>query len=299
MLFLRTRTEGIGTAIEHVIDSVRDRENFCDALRNIVGCDSVSRPERSIDEEPRPSGPAATDRDVLFGKPANPEQLRIAQAVDRHGSVLVQGPPGTGKSHTIANLIGHLLAHGQSVLVTSHTTKALRVLREHLVQELRPLCVSVLESDLESRRQLEQSVQAISARLSESDADELEREAEWLEQRRACLIEELGLRQQEVQKARKDEYRDVIFNGNGIAPSDAARIVAEGTGRHDWIPGPVALGEPCPLSAAEVRELYGTNNSTRADDDRHVDDSLPDQLPRLGTQFAGSRIRASSLSEAS
>jgi len=154
-VFLRSRTKGIGTAIDQVIDSMQNRDDFCDALRNIVDCDSASGSERSLDEEPRPSGPERAIHDVLFGKPANPEQLRIAQAVDRHGSVLVQGPPGTGKSHTIANLIGHLLAQGHSVLVTSHTTKALRVLREHLVQELRPLCVSVLESDLDSRRQLE------------------------------------------------------------------------------------------------------------------------------------------------
>ena len=67
-----------------------------------------------------------------------------------------------------------------------------------MVKELRPLCVSVLESDLDSRRQLEESIQAISSRLSESDADELEREAKGLEQRRACLIEELRLRQEEL-----------------------------------------------------------------------------------------------------
>jgi very-short-patch-repair endonuclease len=265
-----------------VIDSMQHRDDFCDALRNIVGCDSASVSEHSLDEEPRSSGSERPIHDVFFGKPANREQLRIAQAVDRHGSVLVQGPPGTGKSHTIANLIGHLLAHGQSVLVTSHTTKALRVLREHLVEELRPLCVSVLESDLESRRQLEESVQAISSRLSESDADELEREAKGLEQRRACLIAELGLRREELKNARADEYRSVVYGGNEIAPLEAARIVAAGTGRHDWVPGPVALGEPCPLSAAEVRELYETNASTRPGDDRYVDRSLPDQLPVPG-----------------
>ncbi len=42
--------------------------------------------------------------------------------------MLVQGPPGTGKTHTIANLIGHLLAQGKSVLVTSEKPKALLVM---------------------------------------------------------------------------------------------------------------------------------------------------------------------------
>ncbi len=117
---------------------------------------------------------------MLFAKNANHEQFRIAQQLNQHGSVLVQGPPGTGKSHTIANLIGHLLANGQNVLVTSHTTKALRVLRGHVVENLKPLCVSVLESDSESRQQLEHSVLGISARLGQSDVPELESEASWL-----------------------------------------------------------------------------------------------------------------------
>src|SRR5438034_10398061 len=80
---------------------------------------------------------------VLLIMPATHKQLRSARQLEEHGGVLVQGPPGTGKTHTIGNLIGHLLAQGKSVLVTSHTTKALRMVRHHIVPELRPLCVSV------------------------------------------------------------------------------------------------------------------------------------------------------------
>src|SRR5260370_41096711 len=97
---------------------------------------------------PPARGCAPADSEVLLSNPANPEQSRIAQQLEEHGGVLVQGPPGTGKTHTIGNLVGHLLAQGKSVLVTSHTTKALRMVRQHIVPELRPLCVSVLESDL-------------------------------------------------------------------------------------------------------------------------------------------------------
>ena len=191
VLFLRSRTKGFGTAVEQILSSIGDRDDFCEALRYIVGCDSFSASNLAVAKEEKEMVAERPVPDILFGKPANPEQLRIARAVDRHGSVLVQGPPGTGKSHTIANLIGHLLAHGKSVLVTSHTTKALRVLRGHVVEELRPLCVSVLESDLDSRRELEESVQAISRRLSESDVGEIEKEAAALEQQRLRLIREL------------------------------------------------------------------------------------------------------------
>ena len=58
--------------------------------------------------------------------PINDEQEEIARKISKEFGVVVQGPPGTGKSHTIANLICHLLAHGKRVLVTSEKGKALK-----------------------------------------------------------------------------------------------------------------------------------------------------------------------------
>ena len=291
VLFLRSRSKGFGTAIQRVIESIESRNDFCDAFHNIVGCGKAVTNENGFKDSTWSHGSDRPVKDVLFGKPANPEQLRIARALDRNGSVLVQGPPGTGKSHTIANLIGHLLANNQSVLVTSHTTKALRVLRNHLVEDLRPLCVSVLESDLDSRQQLEQSVQAISRRLSESDADSLEQEAGWLENERSISIERLQSLQDQQKNAIADEYRDMVYGGTRFSPSQAARIVAEGVGVHDWIPGPVALGEPCPSSAAEVQELYATNESTQPEDDLSVDRPLPMESDLPTPQAVASLIR--------
>src|SRR5262249_44596531 len=82
--------------------------------------------------------------EVYFPLRTNREQKRIVEAIDRSRGVLVQGPPGTGKSHTIANLICHLLATGQRVLITAETARALQVLKDKLPKELRPLCVSLL-----------------------------------------------------------------------------------------------------------------------------------------------------------
>jgi hypothetical protein len=144
---------GFAAAIEGILADLRTREDLPWSLLNIVGEES-SVPEAGTAHRSA-SGSAPADSEVLLSKPANPEQIRIAQQLEEHGGVLVQGPPGTGKTHTIGNLVGHLLAQGKSVLVTSHTTKALRMVRHHIVPELRPLCVSLLESDLDSRKQLE------------------------------------------------------------------------------------------------------------------------------------------------
>ena len=113
----------------------------------------------------------------MLSKPANLEQIRIVERLESHGSVLVQGPPGTGKTHTIGNLIGHLLAHGKTVLVTADTTKALRVVRDQVDEKLRPLCVSVLDNDLEGRKQLEEAVAVIADEISHEDVDDLRRRA--------------------------------------------------------------------------------------------------------------------------
>src|SRR6266566_6494789 len=156
ILFLRSRTLGFAAALEGILVDLRSREDLPWSLLNIVGEES---PIAGAGDNHSPApGAVPTDSDVLLSKPANPEQIRIAQQLEEHGGVLVQGPPGTGKTHTIGNLVGHLLAQGKSVLVTSHTTKALRMVRHHIVPELRPLCVSVLESDLDSRKQLESAV---------------------------------------------------------------------------------------------------------------------------------------------
>ena len=89
---------------------------------------------------------AGEDPDILLTKLANAEQLTIAADLERNDVLLVQGPPGTGKTHTIANLMGHFLAQGKRILVTSEKVKALSVLKDKLPEEIKPLCVSRLGS---------------------------------------------------------------------------------------------------------------------------------------------------------
>jgi hypothetical protein len=100
------------------------------------------------DNDPRELGTSGSDhpaeKEIYFPLPANDEQLRIVRRLSAKTGVLVQGPPGTGKSHTIANLISHLLATGNRILVTSQTPRALRVLRTKIPAAVKPLCVSLL-----------------------------------------------------------------------------------------------------------------------------------------------------------
>jgi very-short-patch-repair endonuclease len=279
VFFLRGRTLGFAAAIEGILADLRTREDLPWSLLNIVGEELATN---LGDTSLSTAGCLRSDGDVLLSKPANPEQIRIAQQLEEHGGVLVQGPPGTGKTHTIGNLVGHLLAEGKSVLVTSHTTKALRMVRHHIVPELRPLCVSVLESDLDSRKQLESAVGSIAERLSRSDAGSLEMEVKRLESERSDVLKKLEEVRKQLIEARANEYREIVIGGKPWLPADAARQVVQERDTHGWIPGPVAAVARLPLSSSELTDLYRTCVSISREDENELSGHLPDlhSLPR-------------------
>lgn len=273
-IFLRKRNLGYAAAVAQVLGHIDQAQGFPAALQNIVGFDaSVARD----DADSLPGDVYANeDETTLLSKPANAQQLQIIRRLEQQHAVLVQGPPGTGKTHTIANIIGHLLAQGQSILVTSHTTKALRVLRGQVVEALQPLCVSVLDSDLASRGQLEIAVDAISGRLDSLDAKQLAREGEQLAGQRASLLAQLRVARQALQDAVANEYRDLVLGDESIAPSQAARLVAAGAAQHAWLPPGLAPGAALPLSEAEVCTLYASNGQLCGDDERGLSVPLPE-----------------------
>jgi hypothetical protein len=104
----------------------------------------------------------------------------------------------------------------------------------------------------------------------------MEREAARLSLERARLVEALDNARRDLLNARLSEIREIVHGGKAECPIDAARIVRNGTGKHDWIPAPVALGELMPLSASEVQSLYQTNGRVSVADERELDGVRPD-----------------------
>ncbi|MCW2278211.1 AAA domain-containing protein [Heliophilum fasciatum] len=314
VIFLRSRTLGYSAALERILEDLDRREELPGFLQQIVGVQPAEPgaltasgdqdlEESSNDRQPllnamvkasdhelmaamdvavalEPAGagtgaidPNGYDEQVLLSKEANGEQLRIARQLQTHGAVLVQGPPGTGKTHTIANLIGHFLAEGKRVLVTSYTTKALAVLWEKIVEPLQPLCISVMTES--HRQQMERAIDAIAARLGSDDEYTLEREATELAEHRAELLTQLRRLRADLQQARWDEYIPVEVLGEKIAPSEAARWVRAHETTDGWIPAPVQLGAPLPLSQTEWEFLYASNGVLSAQDDQELLADLP------------------------
>lgn len=140
-------------------------------------CEDVGALDGSAAESNVPHTTGVHDASYL-PLPTNEEQRRILGALKHPIGALVQGPPGTGKSHTIANLVCHLLATGNRVLITAQTPRALDVLREKLPEEIRPLAVSLLGAGAEEQRSLEESVQGIAGRFDQRQAHQYHEEAQ-------------------------------------------------------------------------------------------------------------------------
>jgi very-short-patch-repair endonuclease len=275
VLFLRTRASGYPAAFDRVLQDLEKRQQLPVSLTRLVGVE----PPMPSEAPPPTTSPWSEPHDVLLSKPANPEQVQIARALDRHRAVLVQGPPGTGKSHTIANLIGHLVAHGKRVLVTSHATKALRVLRGQIVETLQPLCVALLENDLEGRTQMEQAVRGILSRLTSSTESELEHDVARLAEARSALNATVERLTSDLRAAREAEYTPILIAGEAIDPAEAARWIKSCSEGNNWIPGPVESGAPVPLSADEVRDLYATSGRLTKEEE----DEIGGELPSVGS----------------
>lgn len=273
VIFMRERRTGPSNVFDLVLEDIASREVFPSSLMQILGLEASASSETESHGSRLSVG--NEDDDVLLSKPANREQLEIAKQLARRDCVLVQGPPGTGKTHTIANLLGHLLAQGKRVLVTAHTPKALRVLRQKVVGPLQPLCISVLHNDKQSQEDLQASVQKIHVRLSEDDRL-LERDAQRLRVERKRILEALRDARQQLLDARHDEIRDVVFAGKSTRPIEAAKRVKEGIGKDDWIPNPVNLGESLPLSHADIVALYQTNARVSLADERELSCGCPE-----------------------
>jgi very-short-patch-repair endonuclease len=257
-IFLRRRTgRSLVGAFRAVIEQMKRGEEIPSGVRRLLEVENALG-DWSIEEQEQSEWKGGDSDDLIhFPLVANEEQREIVERMKRDQGVLVQGPPGTGKSHTIANLICHLLAAGKRILVTSHTPRALKVLRGKIPKELLPLGVSLLGNDRESLRGLEDSVHGIrnqyhrwNPKTNEADIQKFQKNVHEFNKRRAVIDRQL----RELRE--KDTFIFSVANGKyaGTALEIAQRI-SELASMHDWMPDLLAPECEAPLSKAEIRRL--------------------------------------------
>ncbi|MBI4844302.1 MAG: AAA family ATPase [Nitrospirae bacterium] len=208
------------------------------------------------------------DTEIYFPLLANEEQRRIIETLNSQRGVLVQGPPGTGKSHTIANLICHLLATGKRVLVTAKTPRALQVLHDKLPSDIKPLCINLLGSGPEEKESMERSVRGILLKHDRWHNDEainqiaqIERQIKDNREAKAATDAKIiALREQET-------YKHTIADGeySGTAAEIARRLKKE-EDMFVWLQDTIAPNGKLPLSREEVnclcRDIVQIDNET-------------------------------------
>lgn len=276
VLFTRQRASGYGAILDKIIEDIDAGGELAPSLLSIIGANDTPTDDESPENDTGTSGALEVnglDSRVLLEKEANREQLIIARKLASCPAVLVQGPPGTGKTHTISNIIGDLLAQGKSVLVTSHTSKALSVLRDKISEPVRPLCVSVLD---DNKRQLEQSLTAINDYMSSNNVESLDAEGNRLEQERTALIERLAALRGQLLTLVSEQYTP-IDAGNDVSytPKDAALYIAS-LDSTSFISDVVSLDTGLPLSAEEIAKLYESNAALPAEEEALLLSGAPD-----------------------
>jgi very-short-patch-repair endonuclease len=255
-LILRERR---GTGYIDVINKLIERTKADSVLtkpwKHFVGEGEVWPDEVNPDRDP--PGQTLEDARLYFPLPTNKEQREIANRLCSRPYVLVKGPPGTGKSHTIANLICHLLALGQRVLVTAQAPKALAVLRDLLPGDIRNLCVTAFGSTREDQRLLEDSVRAILSRKNQWEGSlwahqkisELERNLRTLEDDAAAIERDLlTIREAET-------YSHTLNGGYAGTAAQIARQVERKLSEYDWFPELPNENSSCPLDQDKIAIL--------------------------------------------
>ena len=257
ILFIRKKDDGKVEAINNIIKDIENGGEIPEYLSELVGV--IGSDKRAV--EPIP--------DILFTKETNNEQIEIIKSLYSHRAVVVQGPPGTGKTHTIANLLGHFLAEGKNVLITSQTKKALDVLKEKIPTDIQDLCISMLDDDSSD---LGNSVESISEKLGYLNLENLKNEYKEIENQRNELKEDIKNIKRKIFNIKYQESHPIIYNNESITLREAGEFLRKNQRELDRIPGIVSSGIPCPINNEDLAFLKsGYKKSVSREEEKEIE----------------------------
>ena len=257
ILFIRKKDDGKVEAINNIIKDIENGGEIPEYLSELVGV--IGDEKRTIEQVP----------DILFTKETNNEQIEIIKSLYSHRAVVVQGPPGTGKTHTIANLLGHFLAEGKNVLITSQTKKALDVLKEKIPTDIQDLCISMLDDDSSD---LGNSVESISEKLGYLNLETLKNEYEEIENQRNELKEDIKNIKRKIFNIKYQESHPIIYNNESITLREAGEFLRKNQRELDRIPGIVSSGIPCPINNEDLAFLKsGYKKSVSREEEKEIE----------------------------
>ncbi|WLE96237.1 MAG: AAA domain-containing protein [Candidatus Electrothrix communis] len=276
--------------LEHFLDKIEEQcipgKKIPEEFLNLCEILPESLPEeiKSGLKEPAEDQAQNQAEDIIFFPlPSNREQRRIVEKLKENKGVLVQGPPGSGKSHTIVNLICHLLAQGKRVLITAQTTRALQVLHDLLPENIRPLCFNAAEQGRKEQADLEQKIWDIltAEKTRQTGEDDHIRE---LEERIREKQEARQSTEKKILDLRERETRQYTV-GQGHYSGTAAQIAEQlrkEESAFSWFTDTISLDMPLPWSGEQLLFLRRYLRTTDLGGEKKL---IGKELPQLEKQF--------------
>ncbi|MCJ7772233.1 MAG: AAA family ATPase, partial [Desulfobacterales bacterium] len=273
-LFLRERSDrGFEVMLKLMKEQILNNADIPEEFLNLCEGEITKTSKREDKEKP-----SLTDEIIYFPKHFNNEQLQIVEKLSSSTGVLVQGPPGTGKSHTIANLICHLLATGQRVLVTSKSPRALKVLNDQLPEKIRPLCISLLGNGIEEQKSLELSVNSILRNQDKWNQHDASLKVEELHKQLSELKSDKSEIENRLRSIREaDSVEQSILGGiyQGTTAKIAKRVKNE-EADYEWIKDKISYDQDLSIPSEEIIKLHKELIHFSPDLDAFLSQIVPD-----------------------
>jgi very-short-patch-repair endonuclease/energy-coupling factor transporter ATP-binding protein EcfA2 len=275
MFILRRRGSGLNNYLTKVIDAINNGVKVPKHIGEILKPRAKKHSSDSNTNEKNTEFVNLTGEhpEILFTKPTNKEQMQIALEIQKNDAVEVQGPPGTGKTYTIANLIGHLLSEGKTILITSEKDKALTVLRDKLDENLKALCVSVLD---DNSKELESSVREIIYNNGVLSSNSLKEDIKTLTETRKKVLDEIYSLRKQMLLMRQKEVRGIVIAGESFSVVDAAKYVSDNKALLKYLPDSDSQIDVLPISKDDVKFLYSSNDLISTDEEEELGGELQD-----------------------
>lgn len=272
-LLIRTRTDNRGVFYNRLATKLRD-ESYIPAAFNTIFNDPST--VSAVLGNANPSNQQNINAPLL-ALPSNKEQEQIINQLDAHSGITVQGPPGTGKSHTIVNIISHLLAQGKRVLITAEKEQALAVLSDKIPTSLRDLAVTSIGNTTSDIERLRLSTQRMQNAILSLDGKEASA-------RLAELKDKIQDYSQHLNRINSDLYTAIAHCNDRCQTSQHNYSMQEVINNIEAAQDRISIAdtiEPrtaAPLTDAEFKEYVALCQSLENQDHSVMEYDLPSQL---------------------
>ncbi|OWZ84089.1 AAA domain-containing protein [Natranaerobius trueperi] len=267
VLILRKKRVGYRQDLDDILEGLEQGKEPPKTIQNIFDKDQTMSSTTNKNIAPE---------ELMFPLASNEEQNQIVKRLSENTGVTVQGPPGTGKSHTIANLISHMLAHGKRVLVTAKSERPLRVLREMIPKNIQPLCVNVFTDESNSKIELEEAVRSISETMGSLDITSEEKRLNKLKNTLKSIREEKATLQNKIKQISEFETSTYMINGQEFTLPQLSSWLTETEEDLGWIKDKISQDAEFPLDKIELTRLYELMGELKHEDREKLQDGIPD-----------------------